>query len=192
MTAPGVARTAPYGSWSSPITADPTAAGAIGVAAVWVDSDDIYWLEARPTDAGRQVLVRRNAHGAIADVTPPPYNVRTRVHEYGGGSYAVDGGTVWFTDFADQRLYRLERGEDPRPITGADGHAWEVRNRVALCRCGHSKNKPFCNGAHASMKFKDGLVWEADGVFDRIMNTPEERDVFAVLGLGWLEPRERK
>lgn len=44
------------------------------------------------------------------------------------------------------------------PIVSADGQAYEVRNRVTLCRCGVSDNKPFCNGAHASLKFKDGLV----------------------------------
>ena len=63
------------------------------------------------------MLVRRNPSGQIQDLTPPPYNVRTRVHEYGGGEYTVHGGTVYFSNDSDQRLYRLEGAGEPRPIT---------------------------------------------------------------------------
>ena len=83
------------------------------------DGDDLYWSELRPDEAGRIVVCRRDKHGAIADVTPPGFNARTRVHEYGGGHFAVSGGTVWFVNFKDQRLYRQDRGEEPRPITPA-------------------------------------------------------------------------
>jgi len=83
------------------------------------DGDDLYWSELRPYEGGRIVVCRREAGGAIADVTPPGFNSRSRVHEYGGGHFAVSGGTVWFTNFDDQRLYRQEKGGDPRPITAA-------------------------------------------------------------------------
>jgi dipeptidyl aminopeptidase/acylaminoacyl peptidase len=86
---------------------------------VFLDGDDLYWTELRPSEAGRVVLVRRSADGRIADVTPPGFNVRTRVHEYGGGAFVAEGGTVWFSNFADQRLHRQDRGADPRPITAA-------------------------------------------------------------------------
>jgi len=69
-------------------------------------------------EAGRQVIVRRRT-GANADVTPIGFNARTRVHEYGGGHFAVSGGTVWFANFDDQRIYRQEQGPDPVPITPA-------------------------------------------------------------------------
>jgi dipeptidyl aminopeptidase/acylaminoacyl peptidase len=81
------------------------------------DGDDVYWSELRPYEAGRIVVCRRGADGAIADVTPPGFNARSRVHEYGGGHFAVSDGTVWFTNFNDQRLYRQERGGEPVPIT---------------------------------------------------------------------------
>jgi dipeptidyl aminopeptidase/acylaminoacyl peptidase len=85
---------------------------------VALDGDDIYWLEGRPAEGGRNVLVRRTPDGAIADVTPPPFNVRTRVHEYGGGAYLVDRGVVWFSNFADQRVYRLDSGTTaPQALT---------------------------------------------------------------------------
>jgi dipeptidyl aminopeptidase/acylaminoacyl peptidase len=117
-------RIAPYGSWSSPITAEMIAAATVGLGEILVDGGDVYWLEARPQEGGRNVLVRRAADGKVTDVTPPlpatgepPFNVRTRVHEYGGGAYLVDTGTVWFANDADQRLYRQPPGEVPLPVT---------------------------------------------------------------------------
>jgi len=83
------------------------------------DGDDLYWSELRPDEAGRIVVCRRDKNGAIADITPPGFNARTRVHEYGGGHFAVSGGTVWFVNFKDQRLYRQDGGGKPRPITPA-------------------------------------------------------------------------
>jgi dipeptidyl aminopeptidase/acylaminoacyl peptidase len=113
--------TAPYGSWQSPITADVLVSSSVGLSAVAVDGDDIYWLESRPLEGGRQVLVRRDAAGGAADLTPPPFNVRSRVHEYGGGAFSVKDRTAYFVNFADQRLYRQEPGRDPEPLTHGEG-----------------------------------------------------------------------
>jgi dipeptidyl aminopeptidase/acylaminoacyl peptidase len=112
-------RVAPYGTWASPITADLIASGAVGLDQVAIDGADIYWIESRPAEGGRHVVVRRTPDERTADVTPPPYSARTRVHEYGGGAYAVSGGTVYFSHFADGRLYRQDPGAGPRPITPA-------------------------------------------------------------------------
>jgi dipeptidyl aminopeptidase/acylaminoacyl peptidase len=108
---------APYGSWVSPIDAAQTMSTLIGFSEVRLDDTDLYWLEARPAEGGRQVLVRRSGSGATADVVPADTNVRTMVHEYGGGAFTVAGGTVVYSDFADQRLYRIDAGDDPTPIT---------------------------------------------------------------------------
>ncbi len=111
---------APYGAWASPIRVDDVVGDLIGLAEPWLDGDDTYWLEARPSEGGRRVLVRLALDGAIADLTAPPFNVRTRVHEYGGGSYTVSGGVVVFSNFVDGRLYRLDPGEaEPLAITPA-------------------------------------------------------------------------
>ena len=75
-----------------------------------VDGEDIYWIESRPSEGGRSVIVRRTPDGAIADMTPAGFNARTTVHEYGGGAYFVDAGPVYFSNFADQRLYRQIAG----------------------------------------------------------------------------------
>ncbi len=112
-------QTAPYGSWKSPITSDSIVSGTIGLGQIALDGDDIYWTELRPSEGGRNVIVRRTLDGATTDVTPPPFNARTRVHEYGGGSYAVGDRVVYFSNFADQQLYRLSPGDVPRPLTPA-------------------------------------------------------------------------
>ena len=109
---------APYGSWASPIRIDDVLADLVGLGEPWIDGDDLYWIEARPAEAGRRVIVRAGPDGAIADVTPQPFYARTRVHEYGGGTYVVAGGVVVFSNFEDGRLYRIDPGSDtPVPIT---------------------------------------------------------------------------
>ena len=118
MTGPTVA---PHGSWASPITIDLLLNSAVNLSRPltrW-DGDDLYWTELRPSEEGRQVIVRRSAAGATTDMTPPGFNARSTVHEYGGGHYAVGGGTLWFANFNDQRLYVQENGDHPRPITPA-------------------------------------------------------------------------
>ena len=77
------------------------------------------WLEGKPLEAGRVVLVRQAANGSRQELTPKPLSVRSRAHEYGGGAYLVHGQTAFFSNFADQRLYRQDPGEEPRPITPA-------------------------------------------------------------------------
>jgi dipeptidyl aminopeptidase/acylaminoacyl peptidase len=110
---------APYGSWRSPITADMVARGGVRLGQIVLDGDDIYWNEGRPNEGGRNVIVRRTADGNTSDLTPVPMNARTRVHEYGGGAFTVDRGTVYFSNFADGRLYRQEPTAEPVPITPA-------------------------------------------------------------------------
>ena len=111
---------APYGAWQSPVRIDDVVGDVVVLGEPWIDGDDVYWLEGRPAEGGRRVLVRAAADGSTADLTPPPFNVRTRAHEYGGGSYVVGGGIVVFSNFADGRLYRLDPGAtEAVPITPA-------------------------------------------------------------------------
>ena len=109
-------RRAPYGTWPSTITADLVAEDAINLAEPRLDGGDLYWLEGRPSEGGRQVIVRQTSRGGEIDVLPEGFDARTRVHEYGGGSYLVHDGVVWFTNLEDQRLYRIDGG-DPAAIT---------------------------------------------------------------------------
>jgi dipeptidyl aminopeptidase/acylaminoacyl peptidase len=114
MPQPGVA---PYGSWKSPITSDLIVSGTIGLEQVVLDRADVYWIEARPAEAGRNVIIRRTPDGRTADVTPPPFNARTRVHEYGGGAFTVQDGVAYFANYADQRLYAQQAGNPLRSLT---------------------------------------------------------------------------
>ncbi|MFL5671342.1 MAG: S9 family peptidase [Chloroflexota bacterium] len=103
---------APYGSWRSQIRIDDVVADVVRLGEPWIDGDDVFWIEGRPSEGGRNVLVRAAADGSTADLTPPPFDVRSRVHEYGGGSYVSAGGMVIFSNLADGRLYRLDPGAD--------------------------------------------------------------------------------
>ena len=133
-------REAPYGSWESPVTADLIVAGATTLGQIALDGDDVYWVEMRPRESGRNVIVRRTPDGQITDVTPAPFNVRTRVHEYGGGAFTVADGTVYFTNFDDQRLYRQRQDGAPEPITPEGDKRYadmvvDTRRGQIICVC---------------------------------------------------------
>ncbi len=108
---------APYGSWKSPITTDLMISGSIRLGQIALDGSDTYWLEGRPAEKGRSVIVRHSSDGAITDLLPQPFNARTKVHEYGGGDYVVNNGTLYFANFSDQRVYRIDAGAAPVAIT---------------------------------------------------------------------------
>lgn len=128
---------AAYGAWRSPITTDLITSQTIGLGQIWLDGEDIYWSELRPSEKGRNVIVRLN-NGEISDVTPAGYNVRTRVHEYGGASFLVINGTVYFVNFADQRLYRQSADSAPEAITP------DVAKRYADAIFDHQRQRIIC------------------------------------------------
>jgi dipeptidyl aminopeptidase/acylaminoacyl peptidase len=114
MTTPKIA---PYGSWKSPITSDAIVAATVGVGQIVLDGDNVYWTELRPSEAGRNVIVRHTADGRTIDMNPTPLNARTRVHEYGGVSFTVSEEVIYFSNFADQRLYRQAGTDGSSPLT---------------------------------------------------------------------------
>lgn len=121
-------RLAPYGTWSSPLTAEHIASQPLGLGQIVLEGNEVYFLESRPAEGGRQVI-RRLALGAAgrahpSEVLPAPYSARSRVYEYGGGSFTVaPHGEVFFVNDADQAIYALARhGGAPRgPLTPSDG-----------------------------------------------------------------------
>jgi dipeptidyl aminopeptidase/acylaminoacyl peptidase len=134
-------KTVPYGSWKSPITSDLIVKGSISIGQVRMDGDDIYWIEMRPSEGGRQVIVRRASDGTTVDVNPPGFNARTRVHEYGGGDYIAHNSTVYFSNFADQQLYRQEPNSAPQLISEQSSDA---RLRYADFVIDASRNRLIC------------------------------------------------
>ena len=141
-------RVAPYGSWGSPISSDLIVRGVVGLSQVTTDNGAVYWMESRPGEDGRNVIVRRTADGSMEDVTPPPFNARTRVHEYGGADFAVHDDTVYFSNFADQRIYRRPPGGEPEPLTPETGRRFAdmvvdpARNRLVAVREDHAGRDP--------------------------------------------------
>src|SRR5438067_13013577 len=113
MTTP---RTAPYGTWKSPNTSDLIGKETVGLSQPRIDGSDIYSVEMRPSERGRQVIVRHSANGTRTDINPPEFNARTRVHEYGGGDYVVHEGTVYFSNFTDQQVYRQTQDGTPERL----------------------------------------------------------------------------
>ncbi len=153
----------PYGTWPSPITPDAIVAETIRLSSVSLDAGRIGWLEGRPAERGRNVLVRTDTAGRHAAVTPPPFNVRSRVHEYGGGAYAVSGDLVWFSCFADGRVYAQEGGAAPDPLTAegaaryADLSVDPGRRRLLAVRELHRDGAPPANDL-VSISIDDGSV----------------------------------
>ena len=120
--------TASYGTWESPITAELVARSGNSLSGAWLDEGSAWFLEGRPSEGGRVVLLQARRGEEPVDVTPAGFNVRTTAHEYGGGAFCIHGGTVFFSNFEDQRLYRQEHGEAPVAITPA---VEEKRHRFA-------------------------------------------------------------
>ena len=108
-----------YGSWPSTISASMIADTTISLSGIAVDGSDLYWLENRPREGGRVVLVR-DCQGEIADMTPPNYSVRSRAHEYGGGAVMVADGTIYFVNLTDQCIYRQSDAGAPQLLVSAE------------------------------------------------------------------------
>ena len=138
--------TKPYGSWKTPITSELIVSETIKLQQIVLDGEDVYWSESRPAEGGRNVVLRWGSEGKIENITPKEFNVRSRVHEYGGGSFIVLDSTLFFVNFADQRLYRQESGR-PKPITleaatrYADIVVDRFRNRLICVREDHSNGE---------------------------------------------------
>eukprot|EP01138_Halocafeteria_seosinensis_P001945 gb/GECG01001992.1/.p1 GENE.gb/GECG01001992.1/~~gb/GECG01001992.1/.p1 ORF type:complete len:713 (+),score=73.71 gb/GECG01001992.1/:1-2139(+) len=150
------AKQAPYGTWESSITSDLIVSGAVPLKDILYDPSTpefLYWVESRPSEGGRYVLVQCHLRtNAVQDVLPPgsEYNCRTTVHEYGGAPVTAANGRLIWSNFQDQRLYEsLTPGENPVPITQAnapyryaDGAYDPVRNAIFIVREDHSVDQP--------------------------------------------------
>jgi dipeptidyl aminopeptidase/acylaminoacyl peptidase len=155
---------APFGSWRSPVSTQMLVEGAVRFYDVATDDGTVYWIESRPEEEGRYVIVRRTSDGKVADVLPKPFSARTLVHEYGGGSLAVADGVVYFTNYADQRLWRIAPGKAPEPITAeskqrfADFVVDAARKRlIAVCE-DHSQNDHEPANRIVAVSLQDGKV----------------------------------
>jgi dipeptidyl aminopeptidase/acylaminoacyl peptidase len=140
--------TIPYGGWTSPVTPDLMTGKTVGLGALSADGDTLYWLEARPNEAGRAVLMRWSEAAGKVELTPAPINVGTRVHEYGGGSYAVCAGWIVYGEHADGTVWLIEPGGAVRRIAAAPGCRYAdfrfdlPRGRILAVREDHRDRPP--------------------------------------------------
>ncbi|TCO60563.1 alpha/beta hydrolase family protein [Actinocrispum wychmicini] len=125
-------KVAPYGTWTSPISAADVA-GVVG-APDWVElhGGHVWWTRSRPEEGGRVSLFRL-VDGEVQDVLPGDWNVRNRVHEYGGRPWAPVGDQIVFTHWTDQRVYTVHIGGEPLPITDVPEceHGWRYSDLTA-------------------------------------------------------------
>lgn len=166
-------------AWPSPLTAERVTQGALRLDQIQLDQQDVYWLEGRASEGGRNVIVKMSRNGDISDVTPPGFNVRTRVHEYGGASYTIHNGTIFFSNFADQRVYQQEPGKAPQAMTDAGSYADfrmdERRSRLIGVR--------ELDGDNAVVAIPGGVLVEGADFYSDPIVSPDGRF------LAWLEWR---
>ncbi|MGH8658228.1 MAG: S9 family peptidase [Gammaproteobacteria bacterium] len=137
---------ASFGAWRSPITSKLIVAKMVKLLEPRIVGDNIYWIEIRPEEKGRYVIVRCSADGTTQDVIAAPFSARSRVHEYGGGSYVIDDTQVFFSNFADQRIYRVcpRNQAELEPITSPESYRYadavidRARGRLICVREDHA------------------------------------------------------
>jgi dipeptidyl aminopeptidase/acylaminoacyl peptidase len=110
-----------YGSWVSPVTAAAIAQGSRSLGTIGLDGNDIYWTESDPEQGGGFTVLRHVPSKPPDRVLPAGFDVRTRVHEYGGAAFTVANGTLYFSNDADGQLYRCAPGGEPDPIATSPG-----------------------------------------------------------------------
>ncbi|KAI8473651.1 MAG: Alpha/Beta hydrolase protein [Monoraphidium minutum] len=193
---------APLGDWASPISSELITSRTLGLASPTVLADGtVTWAELRPSEGGRNVIVARPPGGAAADVSPAPdsgVNVRTRVHEYGGGEHLVlPDGRLVFTNFSDQRVYvqPLAGGAPPALLT-AEGsgqrfadYCWDsTRNRLlAVCE-DHSDSSKEAVNFLAAVDLASGAVARLAGGRDFYAAPRLSRDGGRVAWVQWDHP----
>jgi len=196
----GVQKT--YGAWPSPISAEAVATQGLRMGGVAVDGEDVYWLEGRPKDGGRNVLMRVRPDGRRSEVTPSGFNVRTRVQEYGGGAFVLANRTAYFSNFADQRIYGVEvtahgRPETPSAITPAgdwlyaDATFDAARQRLICVREDHGGGRREPETTLVSLPL-DGTVSAGDVIasgFDFYSTPRLNADGSMLAWLAWRHPQ---
>ena len=104
--------------WESLITEDAVVSESLHISDIHIDGDDVYWIEKREDEEGRNVIIKKDENGNVTDVIPNKFNAKTSVHEYGGGAFAVSNEIVVFSNYPDNRLYKVSDADTlPSPIT---------------------------------------------------------------------------
>jgi dipeptidyl aminopeptidase/acylaminoacyl peptidase len=185
---------APCGAWASTITAAVVAAGSTPLSGVLLDGADLYWLAGRASEGGRNTLLRQRG-GQVSELTPAPFNVRTRVHEYGGGAVLAADGRIWFSNFTDNRIYRIDRdGSDPVPVSEGGALRWadfvldRFHTRLVGVREDHSAGETYPVNTLCALG-RDGSQLVLDDGYDFYSSPRISPDGRQIAWLCWNHPR---
>jgi len=159
--------TSPFGSWKSPITSDLIVQGTLPIVDIAFNGQDLYWTEAHPSEAGRNTVMKKSPDGKVVELTPAPFNVRTRVHEYGGAPSFIHESDLYFSNFEDNLLYVRKENNEIKQITTDSNHRYAdaaldvLRSRLYWVREDHTKSDIFAETTIVAM--------DLDGSNERII-----------------------
>ncbi|MBE9047702.1 S9 family peptidase [Pleurocapsales cyanobacterium LEGE 10410] len=155
---------AAFGSWKSPITSELIVSKTIGIGSIAIDGENIYWIEKRPQEKGRNVIVGYFSEMGIKDLTPSPLNVRTKIHEYGGGAFVIEQNTIYFSNYTDGRIYRQTLGIQPEPLSEKLDRRYgdlvvdRSRNRLICVSEDHSRTDTEAQNSIVAIDLSSGKI----------------------------------
>lgn len=183
----------PYGSWKSPITSNFITSESVTLDQVRIFDGTVYWLERRPMESGRSVIVSFS-NNTTRDILPQPFNARSRVHEYGGGVYCVCEHGVFFVNDADQDIYRVEAGGNPQRITDTKNARFadlcfdSRHNRILCVLEDHSNGDTEPSNSLVSIDATSGVVSTLHQGYDFYSNPRISHDGGKLAWLCWNHP----
>ena len=183
----------PYGSWKSPISSDLITSESVILDQVHIYGGTVYWLERRPKESGRAVIVSFS-NNTTKDILPPPFNARSRVHEYGGGVYCVCEHGIFFVNDADQQIYRVGDSSNPRRISNLANArfadlCFDSRHNRILCVCeDHNNSDTEPSNRLVSIDVTTGTVNTLHQGYDFYSNPRINHDGSRLAWLCWNHP----
>jgi len=188
-------QTGSFGSWTSPITADAVVAETGSLLEPRIDGDNIYWIEGRALEKGRNVVVARAADGTVRDITPSPFDARSQVYSYGGGAYAVNDSVVYFVNVGDNQIYQQVAGGAPAKITSHPNCLFSDicvdvrRNRLIAIR-EERPNGDVINAIHmlVAIDIATGREATLDSAYDFYSSPTLNADGSKLAWLSWRHP----
>ena len=183
----------PYGSWKSPLSSDLITSESVSLDLVHIYDGTLYWLERRPTESGRSVIVSF-CNNKTKDEMPPPFNARSRVHEYGGGVFCVCEPGIFFVNDADQDIYRVQNDKHPHRITDTDNIrfadlCFDSRHHRIVCVCeDHSSSDSEASNSLISIDITSGTINTLQQGYDFYSNPRISHDGSKLAWLCWNHP----
>lgn len=181
----------PFGLWNSPVTAENVAKGSLYIQNIKVEGTNTYLSVMRPENKGKSTIMRIDLEGDCKDMTPSDFDVRTFVHEYGGGAFTVFNGTIYASRGSDNQIYIIRDDEDPKQLTHSphlrfsDMHIspWGL---IAVTEK-HEENAPVENFL-SLINLNDGNVKKIASGYDFYSSPALSKDGKKIAWISWNHP----